>query len=166
MSRSRLPVFVEVLTGISIVVSLVLVAMEVRANTKAIERQIRVDRAQAMALPVLESAPLREAYGIIKNRDGWEPEVSAFMEAYGLSPEQAIAWTRFLHRMWLETEADFEYMGPDPELLISVVGSLTFPDNRLFWEAAADAFTPEFRAFVGEAWALVPPGQPEGGSGG
>jgi hypothetical protein len=167
MSRNRLPAIVEVLTGISIVASLILLTMEVRANTKALDRQIRLDRAQAISQPVLEYQPVLEAYQIIKARDGREAEVQSFMDAYGLSEAQAIAWTRLLARTWMELEADFRYMGRDPVLRATVVGRLSFPDNLLYWESARDGFTADFVSFVEAMRAYVPtgsdPDSPPGG---
>ena len=163
MSRNRLPVIVEVLTGISIVASLILLTMEVRANTKALDRQIRLDRAQAISQPVLEYQPVLEAYQIIKARDGREAEVQSFMDAYGLSEAQAIAWTRLLARTWMELEADFRYMGRDPVLQATVVGRLSFPDNLLYWESARDGFTADFVSFV-EAMRAFVPVTPAGGA--
>ena len=156
MSRSRLPAIVEVLTGISIVASLILLTMEVRANTKALDRQIRLDRAQAISQPVLEYQPVLEAYQIIKARDGREPEIQSFMDVYGLSEAQAIAWTRLLSRTWMELEADFRYMGHDPVLEATVYARLSFPDNALFWEVSRDGFTPEFVRFVEGIRAVLP----------
>lgn len=160
MNRSRLPVLVEILTGISIVASLILLTVEVRANTRALERQIRLDRAMAITQPVLESETVLEAYTVVKERDGREPVVEAFMREYGLSEEQAIAWTRLLTRTWMEKEADFHYMGSDDELLFGTASLLQFPDNTLFWDTAAGIFTPEFRRFVEEARRLLAPAEP------
>jgi hypothetical protein len=150
MKNGRLPVVVEILTGISIVITLALLTAEVRGNTRALERQIRMDRAQAVAEPILESEVLRDAYRAVKTRDGWEPDMAAFMEQYGLTEEQAIAWTRFLYWAWVRVEADFEYLGRDPDLRSSIEGLLGFPDNALFWETSSEGFTPAFREWVEE----------------
>lgn len=157
MSRNRLPVIVEILTGISIVASLILLTVEVRANTRALERQIRLDRAMAITQPVLESEVVLAAYRTVKARDGMEEEVEAFMREYGMSEDQAIVWTRLLTRMWMEREADFHYMGPDVELMYGVAGMLALPDNALFWRTGMGAFTADFRRFVEDAQALLPP---------
>lgn len=145
MKVGRLQIIVEILTGISIVITLALLTVEVRGNTRALERQIRMDQGQSIAEPVLESEVLRQAYVAVKARDGREAEIAAFMERYGLTEEQAIAWTRFLFWTWTSREADFEYLGRDPALQATIAGLLTFPDNALFWEISGPGFSPEFQ---------------------
>jgi hypothetical protein len=161
MKSGRLQVIVEILTGISIVISLVLLTAEVRGNTRALERQIRMDQGQSIAEPILESDVLREAYRVVKARDGVEPGIAAYLERYELTEEQAIAWTRFVLWIWTSREADFEYLGRDPDLRASIEGLLRFPDNVLFWETGgAAAFTPAFREWVEEIRADMDGGTP------
>ena len=153
----RLATIVEIVTGISVVVTLVLLLVEVRANTGALERQIRMDQAQSVAEPVLDDGLLRSAYRKVKERDGWEPEVTAFMDEYGLTEEESIAWTRFLYWAWVRREADFTYLGRDPSLAASIHGLLIFPDNQLYWDTGRDGFSEEFQAWVDEIRATLPP---------
>lgn len=148
---------IEILTGISVVITLVLLLVEVRANTGALERQIRMDQAQSVAEPVLDDALLRSAYRKVKQRDGWEPEVAAFMDEYGLTDEEAITWTRFLYWAWVRREADYTYLGRDPALASSIHGLLVFPDNQLFWDTGRDGFSEDFQAWVDEIRATLPP---------
>ncbi len=153
---------VEIVTGISVVITLVLLLVEVRANTGALERQIRMDQAQSVAEPVLDDALLRSAYRKVKQRDGWEPEITSFMDQYGLTEEESIAWTRFLYWAWVRREADFTYLGRDPDLAASIHGLLVFPDNQLFWDTGRDGFSEEFQAWVDEIRATLPPAIPAG----
>ena len=157
MARGGIATIVEIVTGISVVITLVLLLIEVRANTGALERQIRMDQAQSVAEPLLDDALLRSAYSKVKQRDGREPEVTAFTEAYGMTEEEAIAWTRFLYWAWVRREADFRYLGRDPELAASIQGLLVFPDNQLFWAAGRDGFSEDFQAWVEELRATLPP---------
>lgn len=158
--RSRWFHYIEVITGLSVVVTLVVLIVEVRTNTHAIERQILLDRAANAAAPFVLGPELLEAYERIKEVDGWDPENQEFMERYRLEPRQAIAWTRFLLVNWSGLEADYLTSGPSGKLRSQIIGLMTFPDNRLFWEAAGSMFDPEFVAYV-EQYVLVRP-EPSG----
>lgn len=95
--RSRLAVMVEVLTGISIVVTLLLLTREIRAVTRALGRQI---------------------------------------------------------------------LGPEPQPGAGIAALFQFPDNELYWQASAAAFTPPFREWVEEirsAFRAGAPATPAGG---
>ena len=141
---------VEVLTGLSVIVTLIVLIAEVRTNTQAIERQVLLDRMSSVAGPFTSGPELLQAYERNKELDGWEPGNVAFMERYGLEPAQAIAWTRFLLINWGGIEANFLTSGPSEELSRQIVGLMAFPDNRLFWETHAAVFDPAFETYVEE----------------
>lgn len=140
--------YIEVITGLSVVVTLGVLIVEVRTNTRAIERQILVDRAANAAAPFVLGSELLEAYERIKEVDGWDPEVQEFMERYDLEPRQAIAWTRFLLVNWAGLESDYLTSGPSDKLRSQIIGLMTFPDNQLFWESAGGWFDSGFVAYV------------------
>ena len=139
---------IEVITGLSVVVTLVVLIVEVRTNTREIQRQIFIDRVANIAAPFVSGPELLQAYERIKSKDGWEPDNRAFMDRYELEPAQAIAWTRFLMINWAGLEADFLASGPSERLARQVRGLLVFPDNQLLWETGTLGFTPGFRAYV------------------
>ena len=141
---------IELIASVSVVVTLVLLVVEVRANTGALERQILLDRSANMATPFMEGPELLEAFRRVKSVDGWGPLETEFMERYGLEPAQSVAWTFFLFKIWNNLEADHAFAGPSDELTASIQGLLAFPDNQLYWKHAADQFSPEFIAYVEE----------------
>jgi ketosteroid isomerase-like protein len=141
---------IELIASVSVVVTLVLLVVEVRANTGALERQVLLDRAAGMATPFMEGPELLEAFRRVKAVDGWGPLEAELMERYELEPAQSVAWTFFLYKIWNNLEADYAFAGRSDELTGSIQGLLAFPDNQLYWKHAAGQFSPEFVAYVGE----------------
>jgi hypothetical protein len=143
---SKLREQLEWITGLAVVISLIVLIVEVRANTKALERQINLDAATRISEPFLEPAELLAGYGRVKAVDGWDQPNAAFMEQYGMESSEAIAWVRYLMLLWGGVQADFVYGGPTEELEARVRLLLSYQDNRLFWSYARS--DPEFEAFV------------------
>jgi hypothetical protein len=139
---------IEIVASISVVITLILLVIEVRGNTKALERQVLLDRASSVAIPFMEGPELLEAFEKVKVVDGWGALETELMERYGLEPAQAVAWMFFLYKIWHGLEADYYYSGPSDELVGSIDGLLQFPDDRLYWSHQASEFLPEFRAYV------------------
>jgi hypothetical protein len=137
----------EWITGLAVVISLIVLIVEVRSNTKARERQVNLDAITRISEPFLEPAELLAGYERVKALDGWEAQNAAFMEHYGMEPSQAVAWVRYLILLWGGVQADFVYSGPTPELEARVRGLLGYPDNQLFWSIASGT-DPEFEAFI------------------
>lgn len=144
---SKLREHLEWITGLAVVVSLVVLIVEVRANTRTLERQITLDATIRLSDPFLEPAELIGGYERVKERDGWDNPNAAFMEHYGMEPGEAIAWVRYLIRLWSGVRADFEYAGPTPALEARVRSLLMYPDNQLYWRYAPP-FPEEFEAYI------------------
>jgi len=136
----------ELVAAISVVVTLVVLIVEVRANTKAVERQVLLDRTASVTEPFTSTAELLTAFEKVKRVDGWDSTADALMQRYGLAPAEATAWAMFLLNVWRGYEADFAYAGPSEELATSIRGTLRFPDNHLFYQTGL--FSPEFAAYV------------------
>jgi len=151
MERNGLAKTVEWVTSLAVIVSLVVLVVEVRANTRAIERQILLDRYARIASPFIQGPELIEAVQRVKAVDGW-PEVNQrLMERYGLTEAQAVAWSRHLMMIWLGLEADFASTGPSPSMAAVIQDLLQYPDNQVFRESWH--FSPEFSEYM---QALVP----------
>ncbi|MCG6955988.1 MAG: hypothetical protein LJF04_08350 [Gemmatimonadetes bacterium] len=138
----------EIVASIGVVVTLVILVQEVRWNTRALERQSDLDRAQALTTPFFEAPELASVLAKIKSVDGNDPIPQAFIDRYELTPEEAILWERHLWLVWLDHEAEFERSGPSPKLEAWIRGALASPDNRTYWGVARQDAGPGFRAFV------------------
>ena len=144
--------WVEIAANIGVILTLIFLASEVRANTLLMERQTIMDRAEALNAPFFENPDLARILASIKEVDGVEPIESAFVERYGLSYEDVVNWGRHLGLIWAGLEADFILEGRSPALTSRIELLLASPDNRLIWETeGARPFSdPGFLAYVEE----------------
>jgi len=139
----------ETVVGLSVVVSLVVLIVEVRTNTRAIERQSDLDYIEGVTRPYIDDVQMGEVLAKIKAVDGREPTVAALMDAYDLSDVEAAAWGRNLYRTWFGVEADFRYGGR--EMVEERIRLLVpYPDAEIYWETIGPFHSPEFRALVDE----------------
>jgi hypothetical protein len=137
------------LVGISaIVVSLVVLIIEVRENTVAIERQIAMDRATALAAPFFESE-LPSILAKIQSVEGAHGATLAYMENWDLSLSEAIRWERHLLLLWETLEAQYIADGPSEELDNQVSILLANRDNQIYVEHVSEfRFSDDFRIYV------------------
>jgi hypothetical protein len=102
-------------------------------NTKALERQVLLDRASNVAAP--------------------------FMERCGMEPQQAVAWSFSLYKIWNGYQADHLYAGPSEHLAAEIRSLLSFPDNQVYWSHSKSGFTAEFREYVKSVSAGLAPAE-------
>ena len=144
---SKLNERLTLFANVAVVLGIVFLALEVRQNTRAIERQSRIDYADGITEPFLDDAPMGEVLAKVKAVDGREPLVQELIDTYGLTEVEAATWNRHLYRVWYGIEADFHYGGAD---LVepTVRALLDFQDAEIYWDHIGDFHTPGFRAFV------------------
>jgi hypothetical protein len=137
--------WMELITSAAIIVSLIVLIVEVRTNTHALERQSRMDYLSGINQPYIDDVSMGRVLAKVKAVDGREENVSAFMAAYDLDEVEAAAWTRHLYNIWGGIEADYLYADSDQvESTILAV----FPDTRLYWKINRDWHSPKFVALV------------------
>jgi hypothetical protein len=150
MKIERVSHWVEILANVGVIVTLLLLVTEVRGNTLALQRQTRLDRADAMNAAFLERAVMPTILAEIKAIDTWDgnPFEVAFVERYQVPIEHAIVWARYLMVVWSGLEGDYVLDGESPDLARRVQLLLSFPDNRLLWEHNARLFGEDFQVYV------------------
>lgn len=136
MNTQKWAAWMEIVASVAVVITLVFLIYEVRQNTVAIERQTVLDRQARLVEPYLTSPDFRAVYAKIKEKDGRELRVTALIDRYGLTDEEAVLWVRHLDDNWTGMEADFLQYGPSPDLDELIAGFLNFPDAEAYWEAS------------------------------
>jgi hypothetical protein len=159
MKMERWTQWAEIAASLAVVVSLVFLIQQVRYNTAVLERQAVMDNAAAVNAPFVDESPLASIMAKIKAVDGPDEGVSALVDRYDLSYEEAVRWSRHLSLIWIGLEADFMASGPTPRLERGTRGLLQSKDHQVFWEfGAPQVADEEFREY---ARGFLP-AQPEG----
>ncbi len=141
----------EFVGAIAIVATLIYLAVQIRENTRLMQREAHLDRARHIAEPLIGSPrQLAETLHKINAKDGSiEPVTLTFMRNYELEYEEAVSVLRFLHRLWYTYEADYLFSGRSDYLDRIVSGLLSFEHLRLFWQYEKEwVFSPKFVAYV------------------
>jgi len=147
MKLREISEFANLIASVAVIASLIVLIMEVRTNTDAVDRQSRMDQLNMLNEPYLDDVDLGEVLSKVKAVDGREPSVTAFMEAYNLTEIEASVWLRHLYSVWGALEADFVYRGP--EFVESKVRALIpFKDGQIYWDSGGGLHSPEFTAYV------------------
>jgi type III secretory pathway component EscR len=124
----------EMVASLAVIISLALLVLEVRGNTLAVERQINKDHVRSILTPFIDPPILLSAMKKIKNVDGHDDYVQAFMESYDLDSAEAYAWGNFLLIIWMDMEQDFVENGPSDRLAEQIRELVRHPDVTLFLE--------------------------------
>lgn len=146
MAQRRLVDWLEVATGVAVLLGLLLVVLEIRVNTHAVNRQAAVERVSSLTEPFLYSEVLRSADEKVRAVDGLNRTASRFQEHYEMTHEEALAWSRHLMQLWGIVQADY-YHGETEGALELATNLLVNPDNRLYVENWP-FFRAEFQAEV------------------
>jgi len=141
---------VEILANVGVIVTLVLLILQVRDNTRALEGQAIIQRGAAFQEPFVSESSVPAILAKIKAVDGPEPLVTAYMDRYGLTYEEAAIWNRHVWSVWTALEAEYAVLGESPELSQKIRILLPFPDVEVWFEhGGADWYnTPGFREYV------------------
>lgn len=142
----------EIIASIAVVLSLVFIMREVQENTRAMQRQVDLDRSTALTSQFFEAPELATVMAKMKETDGLTPYAAALMERYGLTGGEAVLWERHMWGLWLGLEADFERSGRSPQLETWFVALTRNPDGRLYWENQIHS-NPAFITYVEEVLA-------------
>ena len=144
--RGALALVVEGVTGIVVAASVVLLLIEVDANTKAVRYQIESDRINRIR-SAADSDYIPKIVAKIKeiDADAVEPATSALMTHYKLSMEDADRLSRHLGSIWEGLQADYKFGIRDVQYVREL---LSYPDEVIFWEASQDRFVSCFSEWV------------------
>lgn len=134
MKLKKLALIAEILASFAVIISLVLLLLEIRGNTLAMERQTEMAHYDSLFNAFVEPTALMSAMVKIKAVDGIEADVAAFMSTYDLSETEATAWSRFQLLIWAGMQQRFVYEGPSKQLAEEISQLLRFPDVVLFLE--------------------------------
>jgi hypothetical protein len=134
MSEKRKTDWSQIIGTVAVIIGLVLVWEELRLNRQAIERQATVERYTALSAPFFESDALLSASEKVRQVDGRSQSEAVYIETYGHTPEEALAWTRHMLLYWGTVRADWEH-GDRDGAERTVENLLSYPDARLFAES-------------------------------
>jgi hypothetical protein len=150
MAKLNLRDKVELAGIAAVIVSLVILIIEVRSNTVALERQIAMDRANALAAPFFESE-LPSILAKIKSGEEAKGAIPLFMEEWDLSMSEAIRWERHLILLWETLEAQYIADGPSEDLDNQVSILLVNRDNQIYVaQTSKFRFSRDFRSYVSD----------------
>jgi len=156
MKREELAQWAEVVASVAIIATLLVLVLEVRTSTQAIERQAALDSAASISTPFFGDPDIAKTAAAIRAVDGANEMHTKFMERYEITAEQAIKWDRHLGLVWLNFQASFEAFGPSPELRRQVASLLENPDIQIFWDYRYATFTDGFTEFIEEVKGELP----------
>jgi len=131
-----------------VIVSLLLLIVEVRENSLAIQQQSTLARAEAIAAPFYET-DLSEILAKVAAVDGDFGMPDQFAKRYDLSDRQAILWERHLWHVWEAMQASFETQGRSEYLDKQIRLLMLSPGNEMYLPNAKKyQFTEEFRRHI------------------
>ena len=150
MRLERTAHWAEILANFGVIVTLVLLMLQVRDNTRALEGQAILQRGAAFTDPFLSESQLPSVLATVKTVDGIEPIVDAYMDRYDLTYEEGAVMARHVWSLWTSLEAAYAVLGETEELGQQIRILLPFPDQEIWLEHGGPDWigTPGFRDYV------------------
>ena len=132
----------------AVIVSMLLLIVEVRENSLAIQQQSTLARAEAIATPFYET-DLSEILVKVAAVDGDFGMPRQFAKRYDLDDRQAILWERHLWHVWEAMQASFETQGGSEYLDKQIRLLMLSPGNAIYLlNARKYQFTDDFRRHI------------------
>jgi hypothetical protein len=131
----------DFVSGVGVIVTLGYLAVQIRSNTRELRGEAQRELSSRISGQFFASREVLEAAVKVKEKDGYDDFSKVLMSEYGLTPEQAESYWRYLSQIWLGLQADFR-TGVLDEQITSLL--LSRNDNRLFWDSSRFAFDPAF----------------------
>ena len=120
MKVQRVAHWAEILANLGVIVTLVLLLLQVRETPRP-WRARRSFSGGGVHRPVSLGVSRTWRSAKIKDVDGPEPEVAAYMARYDLTYEEGAVWHRHIVSLWTSLEAEYTVFG-DPKSLGSGFG--------------------------------------------
>ena len=148
MNLQEVSELAQVIGNVAVIVTLVVLIVQIRANTRAVDRQKRVDRGRALRDAYFASPDLVRALVKINATNGGLSLHVELAERFGLTPEEG--WLVMMHQggTWSIYEADFLASGPSASLERSIVAYLGGPHNLMGWQHLRRARDAAFAHYV------------------
>lgn len=148
MELRKLALIAEIVGGAAILVTLVILIAEIRANSQLIERQIILDRVSADA-QIVDSPYIAPIWVKIKTiQDDIPSSVNVFMKSYDLTLEEAVRLFAYIDRDWTVLEADFNLGSTGVERRARQL--LQSEDIKIVWLEEFSEQETEFAKFVND----------------
>ena len=149
MKTQEIAQWAEVISSIAILATLIVLIMDLRANTEVLERQAALDRANVVSNPVFQDPRLAAASAKIRAVDGPNEIQLALEQTYQLTEEEAFVWARHLGLIWFGIQADFNSNPESRELKTYVCALMESPDVAIHWDKGLKPNSgPDFIEFI------------------
>lgn len=143
----------EIIGGLAVLVSLILLIVEVRENTESNRRASLIELTTSPLNTYVNSPDIQRIEASMAAIDNQESGVvNELMRTYQLSSEDANLYARYMGYLWRIREAEFLYGNPDLGLFSdNLEFFLRVMHNQIYWELNSSVpYDPEFRSFVNE----------------
>ncbi len=150
MNLEKLNPWLTLFSNIAVVAGIVFVAMEIQQNSEAIRISNEAEQRHNVLGRFVEIESLAEIEALIGELTGFSPIETRLIEDYGLSPEQAKRWWRYMLDQWIANAVNWEYSNDNTVCNIGA-NLLRVNDNHLLFEEFTPFMNPEYMQCVKEA---------------
>jgi len=137
MNLEKLNPWLTLLSNVAVVAGIIFLAMEIQQNSETIRISNETEQRRNVLGRYVEVESLAEIEALIGETTGFTPIEIRLIEDYGLSPEQAKRWWRFMLDQWISNAVNWEYSNDDSVCTIGA-NLLRINDNHVLFEE----FTP------------------------
>jgi hypothetical protein len=147
MKLEKWALLAEVISGVAILTTLIVLVLDVRSNGRLMQRQLDMERLERRYYG--DSIELIQALEQIRaiEPESNSPGLNAYMERYDLSFQDAMRWASYVWRTWVMYETDF-LAGDRDGVEGEVADSINLPEMALYWDLHKEQFDEGFVEFA------------------
>ena len=136
MKLSEINEWLVLIANIGVLLGIVFLSLEIRQNTKVIEREMMISSADAMHGQFIDSEYLPGMLVKLNNAQSINADslVQPLMSEFDFTEEEAHRWWRYLAQTWIHNQADWIYNGKRSTDCQQPVFLLRFRDQQLFFD--------------------------------
>lgn len=145
----RYALVTEIVGGLAVLLSLIILIIEVRENTEESRRTNLIQLTTAPLVPYLQYPEIRRISSEISEPYENSGLPSVFEEEFNISREDSQLYARYLGYSWRIRESEYLYGNSEPEVFeASMLFALRSREDQLYWEHVPAVFQPEFVAYI------------------
>lgn len=141
--------FTEIVGGLAVLLTLIILIIEVRENTEASRRTNLIQLTTAPLNVYLDNPDIQAIASKISQTTQVSVLPNLLKDEFDLSFDEAQLYARYLGYTWRIRESEFLYGNSDPEVFeANMRFYLGNAEDQFYWQRTRAPYHPEFRAYI------------------
>ena len=145
----KITLLTEMIGGVAVLLTLIILIVEVRENTEASRRANLIQLTTAPLNAYLDNPDVQAISSKIADGAEGSRLPTELQDEFGLTHEEAHLYARYLGYTWRIRESEYLFGNSEPAVFRqNMIFYLNNPEDKVYWEYGQAPYHPEFRAYI------------------